>query len=32
MRIAVGILAILAVGLAFAIGPDTLRYIKMSRM
>jgi hypothetical protein len=32
MRLALGICAILAIGLAFAIGPDTMRYIRISRM
>jgi hypothetical protein len=32
MKIAIGICALLAVALAFAIGPDTIRYIKISRM
>jgi hypothetical protein len=32
MKIALGICVVLAIGLAFAIGPDTIRYIKISRM
>ena len=32
MKLTIGICALLLVGLAFAIGPDTIRYIKISRM
>jgi len=32
MKLTLGICAVLLIGLAFAIGPDTVRYIKISRM
>ncbi len=32
MKIALGVVVVAAIGLAFLIGPDALRYMKMSRM
>jgi hypothetical protein len=32
MKIALGVLVLVVIGLAVAIGPDTIRYIKISRM
>lgn len=32
MKIALGVLVILGIGLAIAIAPDAMRYMKMSKM